>query len=154
MFTTKLSHFFKTLHKALLITILLPFLTLFSLPSLSAEANKNHELQLHSDLVLKALQLDFYNVRCRGISVAKNFNKVNRLYITKYSLTANNFIKNYINKDVRAEKENQEIAFKKNLNALGGCSGAREKGWIKEIHDQFGDLYEQAEKSTWFPEEN
>jgi len=124
------------------------------MPSLSAEKTQSPELQLHSDLVLKALQVDFYNVRCRGISVAKNFTKVNRLYITKYSLTANNFIKNYINQDVRAEKENQETAFKKNLNALGGCSGAREKGWIKEIHDQFGDLYKQAEKSTWFPEEN
>ncbi|MDX1352429.1 MAG: hypothetical protein R3254_05400 [Thiomicrorhabdus sp.] len=115
---------------------------------------QNPELQLHIDLVLKALQLDFYNVRCRGISVAKNFNKVNRLYITKYSITANNFIKQFIDSDVRAEKEKQEVEFKRNLNRLGGCSKAKQQGWIKEIHDQFGELYQHAEQSAWFPEEN
>ena len=115
---------------------------------------QNPDLKLHSDLVLKALQLDFYNARCRGISVAKNFNKVNRLYITKYSITANNFIKSFINPDVRSEKEAQEIHFKKNLNSLGGCAKAKQQDWIKEIHDQFNDLYQQAEQSAWYPEEN
>jgi len=119
-----------------------------------AESVQNPEQELHASLVLMALKLDFYNSRCRGLSVAKNFNQVNRLYITKYSLTANNFIKQYINNDVRQEKASQEIAFKKTLNSLGGCSKAKEQGWIKEIHDQFKTMLEQAEQSTWFPEEN
>ena len=148
-----------TFNKNTLLAIVMFAFTLFSAQLYATETTnnvttQNPELQLHSALVLKALQVDFYNVRCRGISVAKNFNKVNRLYITKYSLTANNFIKNFINPDVRAEKQIQEIDFKKNLNQLGGCSKAKEQGWIKQIHDEFNHLYQQAEQSTWFPEEN
>ncbi|BCN93174.1 hypothetical protein THMIRHAM_09590 [Thiomicrorhabdus immobilis] len=135
--------------------VLMPVLSLFAPTSFANETtnNQNPELKLHSELVLKALQLDFYNIRCRGTSVAKNFNKVNRLYITKYSITANNFIKDFINPDVRAEKEAQEIDFKKNLNRMGGCAKAKDQDWIKEIHDQFNELYQQAEQSAWYPEE-
>lgn len=111
------------------------------------------EQQLHSALILTALKVDFYNARCRGLSVAKDVNKVNRLYITKYSITANNYIKIYINEDVRKEKANQEIAFKKALSKIGGCSKAKQQGWVKSLRDEFNDLYEQAEKSTWYPEE-
>ena len=154
MFTSKAIN---TFNKNILLLIVMFAFTLFSAQLYATDtaddvATQNPELQLHSALVLKALQVDFYNVRCRGISVAKNFNKVNRLYITKYSLTANNFIKNFINPDVRAEKQIQEIDFKKNLNKLGGCSKAKEQGWIKQIHDEYKNLYQQAEQSTWFPE--
>ena len=113
----------------------------------------SEEQALHTDLVLLAMKSDFYNRRCRGISVAKNFNKVNRLFITKYSLTANNYIKQYINPDVRQEKEIQEREFKKELNRVGGCNAARKNGWRSEISDLFHNLYQQAQKSTWFPEE-
>lgn len=111
------------------------------------------EQKLHTALILTALKVDFYNARCRGLSVAKNVNKVNRLYITKYSITANNYIKIYISEDVRKEKANQEIAFKKALSKIGGCSKAKQQGWVKSLRDEFNDLYEQAEKSTWYPEE-
>jgi len=156
MFTSKAIN---TFNKNTLLAIVIFAFTLFSAQLYAIDttddvATQTPELQLHSALVLKALQVDFYNIRCRGISVAKNFNKVNRLYITKYSLTANNFIKNFINPDVRAEKQIQEIDFKKNLNKLGGCSKAKEQGWIKQIHDEYKNLYQQAEQSTWFPEEN
>ncbi len=108
---------------------------------------------LHTDLIMLALKADFFNRRCRGISVNKDFNKVNRLFITKYSLTANNYIKTYINPDVRAEKQLQELEFKKELNKIGGCAKAREQGWRKQITDLFNELYRQAEQSTWYPEE-
>ncbi|HHT00720.1 MAG TPA: hypothetical protein ENK73_07690 [Thiomicrospira sp.] len=123
-------------------------------PSNASKNTLSAEQILHTSLVLTALQLDFYNERCRGISVAKNFNKVNRLYITKYSLTANNYIKLYINPDVRKEKAQHETAFKKNLNAIGGCSNAKKQGWIKALNEQFNKKYDQAELSAWFPEEN
>lgn len=108
---------------------------------------------LHTDLVLLALKADFYNRRCRGISVSKNFNKVNRLFITKYSLTANNYIKVFINPDVKAEKITLEREFKRELGKIGGCSAAKKQQWRKEINNLFNALYQQAEKSTWYPEE-
>ena len=162
MFTYKLHLFLKTINKVIKLALLASLIPVLSLSIQNAHAveptdiskQQNPELQLHSSLVLKALQVDFYNERCRGISVAKNFNKVNRLYITKYSITANNFIKEFINPDVRSEKAAQEIHFKKNLNSLGGCTKAKQQDWIQEIHDQFKDLYQQAEQSAWYPEEN
>lgn len=111
------------------------------------------EQLLHSKLLLTALRLDFYNARCRGQSIAKHFNQVNRLYITKYSLTANNYIKTYINADVRKEKAQQEIAFKKDLSKIGGCAKAKNEGWVKSLRDAYNKQYLQAEQSSWFPEE-
>ena len=158
MITDKPKNVFTSINSLFILGVLIAFLNLTSTHVFANEINNNNdenpELKLHSELVLTALQLDFYNNRCRGTSVAKNFNKVNRLYITKYSITANNFIKEFINQDVRAEKEAQEIEFKKNLNRLGGCAKAKDQDWIKEIHDTFRDLYQEAEKSTWFPEKS
>ena len=162
MVTYKLKNVFKIINKLLLIAVFIPSFSLFSVntfaneTSETAETNniEQPELKLHSDLVIKALQLDFYNTRCRGISVARNFNKVNRLYITKYSITANNFIEEFINPDARAEKEALEIDFKKNLNRLGGCAKAKDQDWIKDIHDTFRELYKKAEKSAWYPEKS
>ncbi len=134
--------------------LLLAIALIFALPAQAqTEAEMNPEQSLHTALVLSALKVDFFNARCRGISVSKNFNKVNRLYITKYSLTANNYIKTYINADVRKEKSKQEIAFKKALNMVGGCAKAKQADWRKDINYEFNTLYKQAEQSTWFPEE-
>ncbi|QCU90357.1 hypothetical protein [Thiomicrorhabdus sediminis] len=136
---------------------LLSLLLTFAPSSVYAEkANPSAQIsadqRLHSDLVLSALQLDFYNARCRGLSIARNFNRVNRLFVTKYSLTANNYIKDFIAEDVREEKMRQEILFKRNLSKMGGCDKAKDAGWIKEIHDHFKALYRKAETSSWFPE--
>jgi len=160
MATKKSKNVFKIINHLLLTAFLIPSLSLLSVNTFANESGKTAEsnniekpeLKLHSDLVIKALQLDFYNNRCRGISVAKNFNKVNRLYITKYSITANNFIEQFINPDTRAEKEALKIDFKKNLNLIGGCAKARNQGWIKNIHDGFREQYKKAEKSAWYPE--
>lgn len=158
MITEKPKNVFASINSLVILGLLIAFLNLTSTHVLANETKNrnidNSDLKLHSELVLTALQLDFYNNRCRGISVSKNFNTVNRLYITKYSLTANNFIKHYINSDVRKEKVSQETAFKKTLNSLGGCAKAKEQGWIKEIHDEFKTRLQQAEKSTWFPEDS
>lgn len=158
MITEKPKNVFASINSLVILGLLIAFLNLTSTHVLANETKNrnidNSDLKLHSELVLTALQLDFYNNRCRGISVSKNFNTVNRLYITKYSLTANNFIKHYINNDVRKEKVSQETAFKKTLNSLGGCAKAKEQGWIKEIHDEFKTRLQQAEKSTWFPEDS
>ena len=127
--------------------------TLFNSAQASETLEKiDPELQLHIDLIELALKTDSYNKRCRGISTAKNLNQVNRLYVTKYSLTSNNFIKHYINKDVRALKAERQQALNQLLAKIGGCQKAESQDWVQQLQPDFKRLYEQAEKSPWYPE--
>ncbi len=126
----------------------------FSPPSFAEPISKTEDqaLQNHIDLIEVALLTDSYNARCRGISIAKALNSVNRLYVTKYSLTANNFIKTYIDPDVKTLKIERKHRFNKMLNVLGGCQAAKSKDSIKRLKKHFKSLYETAEKSPWYPE--
>ncbi len=126
----------------------------FSPPSLAEQSvNANSpELQTHIDLIEIALLTDAYNKRCRGISVSKSLNQVNRLYVTKYSLTANNFIKTYLDPDVKALKLERQHRFNKLLNELGGCQAVKKNGSIKLLKKHFRTQYETAENSPWYPE--
>lgn len=106
---------------------------------------------LHMALVETAYQYDFFNLRCRGVSVAKNEAKVNRLFLEKYQMTLNNFVNREWQKDpteVEIEIKNtlQEIIFK-----LGGCQQAREKGLERQLKKDFRHQYDLAEQSAWFP---
>ncbi|MDA3806537.1 MAG: hypothetical protein PF440_01375 [Thiomicrorhabdus sp.] len=127
--------------------------TLFS-PAQASETlvKTDAALQLHIDLIEVALKTDSYNKRCRGISTSSNLHQVNRLYVTKYSLTSNNFIKDYINEDVRALKTVREHTLNKLLAKTGGCEKAESQDWVKQLKPDFKRLYEQAEKSPWYPE--
>lgn len=116
------------------------------------QATTDPALQLHTELIEMALQTDAYNRRCRGISVSKLLHKVNRLYITKYDLTANNFIKNYIDSNVKQLKIDRQHRFNKTLSGLGGCQNAQAKTTMKRLKKTFKTHYEQAEKSPWYPE--
>ncbi|MCF6345574.1 MAG: hypothetical protein L3J00_03790 [Thiomicrorhabdus sp.] len=139
------------LHVQCLLTIC--FL-IFSPPSLAAQpiTEENNELQIHIDLIEIALLTDAYNKRCRGISVSKSLNQVNRLYVTKYSLTANNFMKIYIDPNVKALKLERQQRFNKLLNELGGCLAVKKNGSIKLLKKHFRAQYEITEKSPWYPE--
>jgi len=137
---------------------LLCFSVMFTLLS-SAQASEtlvktDAALQLHIDLIEVALKTDSYNKRCRGISTSSNLHQVNRLYVTKYSLTANNFIKDYIDEDVRAFKTEREHTLNKLLAKIGGCDKAESQDWVKQLKPDFKRLYEQAEadKLPWYPE--
>ncbi|MCF6298808.1 MAG: hypothetical protein L3J01_02910 [Thiomicrorhabdus sp.] len=127
---------------------------IFSPPSFAEQPVKanNPELQTHIDLIEIALLTDAYNKRCRGMSVSKSLNLVNRLYVTKYSLTANNFIKTYIEPNVKALKLERQHRFNKLLNELGGCQAVKKNGSIKLLKKHFRTQYETAEKSPWYPE--
>jgi len=129
---------------------LLAFHFFLSPPSLAK--SENIPLKNHIDLIEVALLTDSYNARCRGISVAKALNSVNRLYVTKYSLTANNFIKTYIAPNVKTLKIERKHRFNKMLNVLGGCQAAKSKDSIKRLKKHFKSLYETAENSPWYPE--
>lgn len=124
----------------------------FALSTASAETEPELKGEaLHIALVETALKYDFFNQRCRGVSASQNEAKVNRLFIEKYNLTVNNFIKRFLTDDPR----DTESAMKKSLYAeiykLGGCQEARRKGLESELKKDFRRLYEQVESSPWFP---
>ncbi|VAW45770.1 hypothetical protein MNBD_GAMMA03-432 [hydrothermal vent metagenome] len=147
----------QTMPKSFVYQLLTICLLIFAPPSFSEQPlslanSKNPELQTHIDLIEVALLTDAYNKRCRGISVSKSLNQVNRLYVTKYSLTANNFIKTYIDTNVKELKLERQHRFNKMLNVLGGCQAVKSKGSIKLLKKHFRTQYETAEKSPWYPE--
>ncbi len=75
-----------------------------------ASANKSSDLgeltgeELHSKLVVTTIGYDAFNNRCRGVSASVKEAKVNRLFIRKYSVTFNNYIKVYMSRDPRVAK--------------------------------------------------
>ncbi|RUM91307.1 MAG: hypothetical protein DSZ27_06640 [Thiomicrospira sp.] len=121
---------------------------------LPVSASPDQELKgeaLHVALVKTALKYDYFNQRCRGVSASQKEAKVNRLFIEKYNLTINNFIKQFLTRDPRET----EAALKKELYAeiyqLGGCQQAREKGLEDTLKTDFRHLYQKTESSPWFP---
>lgn len=106
---------------------------------------------LHSELVKVALALDFYSEKCRGMSVDKYFNAVNRLYINKYSLSANNYIEQFFHTEVRDFKAQKQLELIQQLAQMKGCRGAKEQAWDKTTLKHYNQLLRQAEDSGWFP---
>lgn len=122
--------------------------------ALPVSAEPTQELtgeELHVALVKTALKYDYFNQRCRGVSASQKEAKVNRLFIEKYNLTINNFIKQFLTRDPRET----EAALKKELYAeiyqFGGCQQAREKGLEDSLKKGFRELYQKTESSPWFP---
>ncbi|MGC9385807.1 MAG: hypothetical protein ACP5D0_02590 [Hydrogenovibrio sp.] len=113
-------------------------------PELKGEA-------LHIALVETALKYDYFNQRCRGVSLAKNEAQVNRLFIEKYNLTVNNFIKGFMTDDPRETEAALKKSLYQQIFELGGCQQAREKGLETRLKQDFRRLYEQTETEPWFP---
>ena len=125
-----------------LLTLLLPNVVV---AELQAEA-------LHSKLVTTSIKYDTFNQRCRGVSAAKNESKVNRLFLRKYGVTVNNYIKTYLSTDARDIKNDVKDQMIKTIAQMGGCQQARQKGLEKELKADYRKLYRATEQSTWFPE--
>lgn len=115
------------------------------------ENSEDPQAVLHSNLVKSALLNDAFGKRCRGRSVAKYFNQVNRLFITKYSVSANNYIETYIAPDYRDYKADFEHLFSRALAQKGGCSKAKDMHWDKQMLEEFKQLFKDSEASNWYP---
>lgn len=133
-------------------TTLIFIMSLFLLTAQAQEQEvPNPQQEIHSNLVKSALLNDAFAERCRGMSIDKNFNQVNRLFITKYGVSANNYIETFIAEDFRDYKRQFSRHFNIVLAKKGGCQAAKDQKWDKEMHDEFKELYRQAEASNWFP---
>lgn len=145
-----------SISKRFLILVFSALLATYSQAVLSDEQQAPQKLEgeaLHIKLVETALKYDFYNKRCRGISVAGESYQVERLFLQKYGMTINNFIKQYIDRDTRGYKESLKKDLYKQLFEMGGCDLAKDKGLLKQFQQNLKTLYNQAELSPWFPSE-
>ncbi|MBN2646726.1 MAG: hypothetical protein JXR44_02950 [Thiotrichales bacterium] len=106
----------------------------------------------HDRLIELALLNDEFAKRCRGTSVAKHFNQVNRLFITKYGMTANNYIQSFISRDTRAYQQQIAMAFNDQLSDKGGCEAAKDQQWDRQMADEFKRHLQQVEAANWRPQ--
>lgn len=128
-------------------------LGLFSL-SIQAEDEMVETLTgeaLHIRLVETAIHYDFFNQRCRGVRASANQSEVNRLFIQKYRLTLNNFIKKYITTDARDLRDRLKNGLYRQVADMGGCQPARDQGLETHIKSDYRQLLEKVEVSSWFP---
>lgn len=126
----------------------------FSSLSVQAETETLESLSgepLHVRLIETTIRYDFFNQRCRGVRASANQSEVNRLFIQKYRLTLNNFIKQYISTDARAYRDQLQDNLYRQVAEMGGCQPARDQGLETRIKSDYRKLLEQVEVSSWYP---
>lgn len=99
--------------------------------------------QLLAELVRASAEYDLYNARCRGNAASTKTEDSNRLLLSKYRLTVNQVIANFIGRDDRAERIAMEQLFLQKLNQLGGCAEAKKQGLQKQLDQKYRQLFEQ-----------
>jgi len=99
--------------------------------------------RLLAELVRASQEYDLYNARCRGNAASTKTENSNRLFLSKYRLTVNQVINLYIGKDDRAERATMEQNFLQKLSLMGGCRMAKKKGLLKELDQNYRQLFEQ-----------
>jgi len=99
--------------------------------------------RLLAELVRASQEYDLYNARCRGNAASTKTENSNRLFLSKYRLTVNQVINLYIGKDDRAERATMEQDFLERLSMMGGCRMAKKKGLLKELDQNYRQLFEQ-----------
>ena len=107
-------------------------------PLLSDETGK-----ILAELVRTSLEYDLYNSRCRGNAASTKINDSNRLFVSKYHISANQVINLYIDKDVFAARSAIEQEFLQKIGLMGGCKMAKKKGLQKELDHDYRRLFEQ-----------
>jgi len=106
---------------------------------------------LHIKLVEVAYQYDSYNKRCRGLSISREVDEVNRLFLRKYGITINNFIKLNIDRDTRGYQQSIQRDFYNTLYEMGGCEATKETDFLDTMRNKFRLLIDNTQTSPWFP---
>lgn len=106
---------------------------------------------LHLAIVNHSIKTDAYNKQCRGIRITRNFDKTNRLFITKYSLTVNNFIEWFILDDARRHIKQTGRDMLVKVMQSGGCAKTKELGWVDHLNQRYNKLFRAVDNSYWFP---
>lgn len=128
------------------------FLMVQSLVSFASQESRNLEDEaLHSRLINVSLELDWLNQKCRGLSIQRNFKMVNRLFIDKYSLSANNYIEGFFGVQMRDYKQQKSREMLRKLAQKRGCKQALDQDWDRELKKEYNSLLRKVEDSSWFP---
>ncbi|WP_019895915.1 hypothetical protein [Hydrogenovibrio halophilus] len=106
---------------------------------------------LHEELVRTAMAFDVFNQRCRGVSASTQASQVNRLFVEKYRMTVNNFLRELMQVDGRELEQKIERSVNQTVMGLGGCQKARADGMEQRFKENFRTLIEKARQSPWYP---
>jgi hypothetical protein len=106
---------------------------------------------LHEELVQTAMAFDVFNQRCRGVSASTQESQVNRLFVEKYRMTLNNFVREMMPMDARQLESDIETRINQRIVELGGCQKARADGMEAQFKADFRTLMEKARQSPWYP---
>ncbi|KUJ72894.1 hypothetical protein [Thiomicrospira sp. WB1] len=106
---------------------------------------------LHEQLVRTAMAFDVFNQRCRGVSASTQESQVNRLFVEKYRMTLNNFVREMMPMDARQLESEIQARINQRIFELGGCQKARADGMEARFKADFRTLMEKARQSPWYP---
>lgn len=106
---------------------------------------------LHEELVRTAMAFDVFNQRCRGVSASTQESQVNRLFVEKYRMTLNNFVREMMPMDARQLESEIQARINQRVFELGGCQKARADGMEAQFKADFRMLMEKARQSPWYP---
>ncbi|WP_319381482.1 hypothetical protein [Thiomicrorhabdus sp.] len=118
----------------------------------TASADETAEIPPQQVLIEAAIQNDWFSKRCRGVSINKYFNEVNRLYIERYGISAHNYIERFQELEFAGYKETIELAMQRRLIELGGCQAAKRQDWDRALKNTYKAALKKVETSNWFPE--
>jgi hypothetical protein len=107
--------------------------------------------KLHTTLITTAIHFDVFNQKCRGVSLAKKIAKVNRLFLSKYDFTVNNYIETYLSQDPRVAKSQLRKQMLNKIIETGGCKQLRQKRAGKKFKKDYRKYFKQVEQSSWIP---
>ena len=106
---------------------------------------------LHEQLVRTAMAFDVFNQRCRGVSASTQESQANRLFVEKYRMTLNNFVREMMPMDARQLEADIRSRINQRIFELGGCQKARADGMEAQFKADFRILMEKAQQSPWYP---
>ena len=106
---------------------------------------------LHEQLVRTAMAFDVFNQRCRGVSASTQESQVNRLFVEKYRMTLNNFVREMMPMDARQLESDIRSRINQRIFELGGCQKARADGMEDRFKADFRTLMDKTQQSPWYP---
>lgn len=114
--------------------------------TIGAVEQATHDLLVEA--VTAAFKLDLYNARCRGDVANRSSAILNRELIRRYRLTLLGVQDDlFAEGDYRDARARMEQDFLAELNALGGCAGAKQAGWPAPLQQRYQRALEQIRQS-------
>ncbi len=95
-----------------------------------------------SRLLTVAITYDLYNGRCRGFLSSMHADNVETLTVEKFGMTLSQLADALASKPLTALRRDAGNALMKQILALGGCRAAKRSGYLKQLQNDYQQLYD------------